>query len=229
MKTNSIAILTKHSWSARIACVTLVGFACIECFGQGNLHPLLITFDGQTPGTQVSVQQYGESGMLFTQYRTVGTNVFPSPFGFARNGGGISGYPENGTAYLQAGSTTDTLVCRFTDGSLFELVSVDLAEYSIVFQSPLTAHFVGYRPNGSTMTVNVTTDGIIDGTGSLVDFQTFRFQGFTGLTRMEISGSGFSLDNLVVAVPEPSSIGILVFGAAILLARRLKNAECSRK
>lgn len=184
MKTNISSTCTKHPGLVRLAGVALVCFACCHTYGQGSLQPLTITFDGQTPGTDVSVQQYLESGMLFTSYRTVGTNVFPTPGGVGRNGGGISGYPEDGTAYLQAGSTTDRLVCRFIDGRLFDFTSVDLAEYSTAVPIPLTVQFVGYFTDVSSYIQTRTTDGIIDGTGPLPDFQTFGFQGFTGLSRL---------------------------------------------
>jgi len=63
----------------------------------------------------------------------------------------------------------------------------------------------------------LTTDGIIDGTGPLADFQTFHFgSGFTSLDRVEIPTYGWSLDNLIVAVPEPSVLGLFAFGALLL-------------
>ena len=225
MNTNITSTRTEHSGLARIAGVALVGFACCHTYGQGSLQPLTITFDGQRPGTAAGVQQYVESGMLFTSYRTVGTNVFPTPDGMVRNGGGISGYPEDGTAYLQAGSRTDTLVCRFNDGRLFDFTSVDLAEYSTVLTNALTVQFVGYFTGGSNYIQTRTTDGIIDGTGPLSDFQTFGFQGFSRLSRLEISTSygNCSLDNLVVAVPEPTTSGLLGLGTVLLLAWRSRK------
>jgi MprA protease rhombosortase-interaction domain-containing protein len=112
-----------------------------------------------------------------------------------------------------------------TDASLFGLVSVDLAEYSTAFQSPATVHFVGYRPDGSTVTTDLTTDGIIDGTGPLQDFQTFNFQGFTGLCRVEIPTYGWSLDNLEVSygIPEPASAALLLIGGLLVYALRRRR------
>lgn len=175
-------------------------------FGQGTLH---ITFDGpppQPPGTQVGRDSYSEGGMLFN----------PIGYQLTRNGGGISGYPENGTAYLQGLGTG--LTFSFTDGSVFSLNAVDLAEYSTVFPYPFTVHFVGYRHDGSIVTTDFTTDGIIDGTGPLVDFQTFSFGGqFTGLDRVEIPMTGWSLDNLIVTpIPEPSTLSLVALGGLIL-------------
>ncbi len=87
--------------------------------------------------------------------------------------------------------------------------------------------FIGYHPDGSTVTTSFTTDGIIDGTGPLPDFQTFYFTGFTDLTQVEIPASSWSLDNLVVSVPEPSA-GSLFLVACVMVgmvsSRRLHRA-----
>ena len=105
----------------------------------------------------------------------------------------------------------------FIDSTVFNLVSVDLAEFSTLYQFPAAVQFVGYKPDGSAVTTDLVTDGIIDGTGPLADFQTFHFgSGFTSLDRVEIPTYGWSLDNLIVAVPEPSVLGLFAFGALLL-------------
>ena len=203
-------------------CALLGTFGVVaHCQGQGTIQ---ITFDGaplQPPGTSYGVRQYYESNMSF---RPIG----PSAPGnqFTRTGAGISFFPHNGTAYLQAG-LGDSLVFGFLDGSLFGLDSVDLAEYSAVVPDVRTVHFVGYRPDGSTVTTDLTTDGIIDGTGPLKDFQTFNFQGFTGLSRVEIPTYGWSLDNLQVSygVPEPRSAALLLAGGLVLWALRFRQSK----
>ena len=102
----------------------------------------------------------------------------------------------------------------YTQRPTFDLLAVDLAEYSTVVPDPATVPFVGYRSDGSTVTTSFTTDGIIDGTGPLADFQTFYFgPEWSGLTRVEIPTYGWSLDNLVV-VPEPGT-GVLLIGGAV--------------
>ena len=142
--------------------------------------------------------------------------------GFVRSGGGISFFPENGTTYLQA-PLGSTLMIRLTSASPFDLISVDLAEYSTVVPDAVTVHFVGYRFDGSIVTQDFTTDGIIDGTGPLQDFQTFQFgPEFSGLSRVEIPTFGWSLDNLVV-VPEPSTFALLIAGAPVVWALRRRR------
>jgi len=110
----------------------------------------------------------------------------------------------------------DSLQFNFINGSAFNLFSVDLAEYSTVVPDAVTVPFIGYREDGSTVAAYFTTDGIIDGSGPLADFQTFYFGSeFSGLTRVEIPTWGWSLDNLVVAIPEPSTGLLLVAGGLI--------------
>ncbi len=202
-------------------------WAMAQCLGQGTLH---ITFDGypfQPPGTGAFVQQYFESGMWFRPLGIVGPGN-----GFIRNGGGRVNSPENGTAYLQ-GSLGDSLVFSFLDASVFNLVSVDLAEYSTVVPDAVTVPFVGYRQDGTVVTTNFTTDGIIDGTGPLADFQTFQFgPEFTGLTRVEIPTYGWSLDNLYlsISIPEPAAGGLLLLGAALVgLSFTSKNRRSANR
>ena len=134
----------------------------------------------------------------------------------------VPGLPDNGTSYLDA-ALGQSLMFRFSTGSPFSLMSVDLAEYSTVVPDAVTVHFVGYRVDGSIVTQDFTTDGIIDGTGPLQDFQTFQFgPEFSGLSRVEIPTFGWSLDNLVV-VPEPSTFALLIAGAPVVWALRRRR------
>ncbi len=156
-------------------------------------------------------------------FRPIGPSVPGNQF--TRNGGGISFYPENYTAYLQA-ALGQSLMFSPTNGSLFGVVSVDLAEYSTVAPIPLNVSFFGYRFDGSVVTTNFILDGIIDGTGPTVDFQTFYFGAeFNNLSRVEVPDFG-SLDNLTVSqIPEPSTVALSVLGGALFAAFRFRKRK----
>ena len=173
-----------------------------------------VSFDGppvQRPGTQYIVSYYHELGVWFLPIP--GTD-------FTRNGGSILGYPDNGTAYLQA-MLGQSLRFGLDDGSSFDPVSVDLAEYSAVRRDPVTVHFVGYRQDGKVVTDDITTAGIFDGVAPV--FQTYYFNPeFSDLIRVEIPTIAWSLDNLTLrsTVPEPGT-GTIVMVAAGLMGLRL--------
>jgi hypothetical protein len=115
------------------------------------------------------------------------------------------------------------MMFNYINAPAFDLIAVDLAEYSTFFQEPVSVRFLAYRTDGSIVTTTLVTDGIIDGTGPLADFQTFYFGAeFRGLTRVEMPNSGWSLDNLVVSVPEPTAGALLFTGIALACARRFR-------
>jgi len=197
--------------------------AVSQCNGQGILQPIVITFDGppeQPPGTAYVTHDYYESGVAFRSL----TNGLGLSYGFIRVGASpVAFRPDNGTDYLQADNLS-TLAFSFTNGWLFSMQAVDLAEYSTVVPNAVTVHFVGYRHDGTIVTTDLTTDGIIDGTGPLADFQTFTFdKRLTYLDRVEIPTYGWSLDNLVVSIPEPAPGALLLGGALLLWGKRLRG------
>ena len=183
----------------------LILCSALSCLGQGTLN---ISFDGPPlirPGTAAIFQQYFENGMSFTP-------IDPdAPFaGFVRRKGGGApppDWPDNGTAYLQTG-LTDSLKFSFVNDSLFGISSVDLASWN--GENPNFAlQFVGYRQDGSVVTADFS------GTGN--EFRTLYFgPEFTGLSRVEIPSFGWSLDNLVISIPEPGTGALVIVGAAIL-------------
>ena len=179
------------------------GFLCPMLPGQGTVQ---VGFDLSPfipPGTARIVQQYYESGISFTP-------IDPdAPFpGFVRRKGGGTpppDWPDNGTAYLQAG-LTESLKFSFVNGSVFGISSVDLAGWNGA-NPGFVLHFVGYRPDGSAVTESFSGNGN--------NFQTFYFGSeFSGLSRVEIATIGWSLDNLVISIPEPSTF--CLFGLSVL-------------
>jgi hypothetical protein len=110
------------------------------------------------------------------------------------------------------------------DASSFDPVSVDLAEYSVIVRDPETVHFVGYRQDGTVLTDDITTAGVFNGIAPV--FQTFTFDpGFSGLVRVEIPYSLWSLDNLTLrrSVPEPGTGALVGIGTLLVGVHSLKR------
>ncbi|MGD0263016.1 MAG: hypothetical protein ABSD29_24895 [Verrucomicrobiota bacterium] len=164
---------------------------------------MTFTFEGAPRGTVQNVGVYYESGMSFGA----------APGNVVLNGGGIPGYPDDGTGYLQMpdGNVdfffTNTLPTRY-----FNLVSLDLAAYNTSSRFPGTFEIVGYQPMAGTVTNYFTL------TTPLPGFQTFNLDAtFTNLFQVDIFGANapFSMDNVVInGVPEPSCGALALLGVA---------------
>jgi hypothetical protein len=124
----------------------------------------------------------------------------------------VGGSPGNGTIFLFAGRPWQSLRFGFTNGTVFQMVSVDLGDF---FALPNNVRFVGYMQGGGTVTTNFITGG--NG-----NFQTFFFgQEFSNLDHVDMPNITFYLDNVTFKIPEPSVGGIFVLAALILGVRRL--------
>ena len=184
---------------------------------QGTLQ-WTATFDGSppiAPGDDIAIAQYFDGNMWF---RPIGPIAPGPPYHLVRSGGGRDGFAYNGTAHLTAGFG-DSLAVSDLGGTHFGLVSVDLAEFSILYQTPLTVQFIAYKSDGSAVTTEFVTDGIIDSFGPLADYETFHFDSrFWDVVKVEVPTYGWSLDNMVFAdaVPEPGAFGLFALGALLL-------------
>lgn len=214
------------SFSAALVFLTLL-VPIGQTQGQGTLQ-WTVTFEGPPyllSDSAVAVQYYYEQGMVFEPIAQNGR--------FGRSGGAeaVTAFPRNGTAYIEASFGYSLSVSSFF-GARFGLVSVDLAEFSTLYQTPLAVQFVGYKPDGSVVMTEFVTDGIIDGAGPQNDFETFYFDArFADMVRVEVPTYRWSLDNMVFSnvVPEPTTGTVLLLGGAGLwfLARR-KNRTRQR-
>ena len=122
-------------------------------------------------------------------------------------------------------SLGDSLSFGLDDGSSFHPVSVDLAEYNDIVPDPVTVHFVGYRPDGTVLTDDITTAGIFNGIAPV--FTNFSFDpAFSGLVRVEIPTIAWSLDNLTWrrSTPEPGTGALLLVGAVLVGLRSSKRS-----
>jgi hypothetical protein len=182
-------------WGPRLFAPHVVVFLCSlgHCLGQGTMT---VTFEGQPPGTYSIISEYSESGMLF---------FVPAPYTLRHVGSGLSGNPENGTAYLETSLNT-TITVDFPSGLGFSLSSLDAAALPLAG----ALHLVGFRRDGTT----VTNDFI---PAQRLTFQTFGFSsGFVNLDRIEMNG-GYALDNLVVGIPEPPAGMLMLLGTLTAL------------
>jgi len=151
-----------------------------------------ITFDPPlVPDGVAPIDDWFEQGMYFT-----------GPKGFTQYDSGRDRCPDNGTAYLHFTlGPAQTLTFKFIDSTPFALTSVDLAEYSTLFAEPKTITLVCHKTNGTVETANFTVDGLIDGPGGILDFETFAFgPEFTEISYVEVPTTGYSMDNVVLAL-----------------------------
>ena len=201
------------------------------CFG-------LVPVEGQTrtatfdevqviPGNSAVVIQgpfHGGRG-IGIRFDVLGPAYFTPRDTIILSGGYALNRPQNGTPFLQQYGPNVLIATAPPQSPLgvrFAVISVDLAEYSTLVE-PELARFVGYRTDGEVVTAEFMPDGIIDGEGPLVDFETYYFsEQFNELIRFEVTDFA-SLDNLVFAqpVPEPAAMILLaVGGVALMLGRQ---------
>jgi len=145
--------------------------------------PVNISFDGppyDPPNYGVETHSYNESGVFFSgDFERAYTNT-------------TSLQPNDGSSYLREGIGFGFNM----GGNLFGLASVDLAAYSYLATN-MSITFVGYRADGSTVTTNFASTGLV--------FQTYYFgpEWFYGMTNVAIGDVSWSMDNLVVLAEAP--------------------------
>jgi hypothetical protein len=176
---------------------------------------LTFTFDDAPPGTT-----YGPFGVYTNQGMQFGMAYGPGSLYLS--GGGIPGYPDNGTGYLEIpdgipGGNGDT---RFEFGFNafyqvtrlvpFNLVSFDAAVFANL--GPQSLEVVGYHPMAGTSTNYFTVTG--------QTFQTYYLDSsFANVFKVDVFNARWSLDNLVISgVPEPSAPAIFAAASASALA-----------
>jgi len=191
-----------------------------SAFGQGTIH---VTFDGpptMPPGSSSSGWYiYSESG--------VGFSSLGSGDGFTRRWSGDPFFPDNGTAYVQAGRSGVSFFDYWGSSKRFDAVSVDLALRGGSSLEPVTVQFAawGYAFGELIAATEFTVTGAVDGQGRPL-FQTFNFPPeFRGMYYLSVTNiPSWSLDNLVItAIPEPSVYALLGAGVFFLWAWRRRG------
>jgi len=179
----------------------LLLFLPAACMGQGTMT---IGFQGPPPGVQTmrGANPYTDAatGMQFGGL---------TPQSLLLNGGGIPGYPDNGTCYLEipAGSM------RFGPNTFpptgtavpFNLLSIDAAD---LLAGPQTLTVVGYKIQIMAPILMVTNSFTV----SSQTFETFNLDSsFAGVIQVDVLNASWALDDIVVSgIPEPST-GALIF------------------
>ena len=187
----------------------LLVFTSIFCVAQGTT---VIRFEGPPalePGSSIGIQEYVEGGLRF---RPLGAQNPGNQIG--RVATAMVDMPDNGTSYLQAAGG-ESLAFSALDDALINLISVDLSGFSVE-ASNFSVVFIGYKPSQASVSVSFSGNGL--------SFRSFMFgPEFSGLTRVEVPSYGWSLDNLVVTIPEPGvgSLMLLGLGALVLNRRRV--------
>jgi hypothetical protein len=206
-----------HTGLATFAALTIF-CALGRGYGQGTMT---IGFEGpayggapepQPFGTYSIISVYDESGVRFIATYAAYTLVLV--------GSGVSGLPDDGTAYLGFGNTMGISVLSRAP---FSLVSCDIAGFYVAQPTPLQV--LGYKRDGT-----IVTNVFVPRPGPVQAFQTLQFNaGFTDLDRVTMSG-GWAVDNLVVGIAEPSGDVMILLGAGFVVSRRCflarKPREC---
>jgi hypothetical protein len=132
----------------------------------------------------------------------------------------------NGTTVL---GSHDDLVLTHTLGEVFNLKQFDFSGFPENQEATLT--LVGTYADLSTTTQVFVTDGWVDGIGGVTDFETFfALPSFTDLISVTWLHSGgeteqglFSLDNVILEIPEPSALCLLVSSLILFRSKKLRQ------
>lgn len=165
--------------------------------------------DGAPPAnSQVLTASYSEDGFLMTQ-----------PLNMLRIGPNLFNRADNGTAHVAMPDSRWNWTITRTGGGSFDLIRVDLAEYSIPVPAPKSVTWTGTTSTGQNVTTTFTTDGIIDGPGASPDFQTFTFPtSFRDLTSARVTVDLYSMDNVVVGLASGGASSAATFQSPVSTA-----------
>jgi hypothetical protein len=204
MKTVSIFLCPASSLVGAAISAAMLLTTSTALFSQGT-----VTFDARP---YFSGTNYVELGM---QFRTV------IPPGSTRYDNmvivppGVGNVPQDSTPFIgwfRQYNPYNYVCLSLTDGSLFGLTSVWLADPIFPSPSPVSISFVGFLADGSTV-INTFTTRTVGGGG--FDEYTFGPAFNSGLTRVDILAPRWAMDNLVW-VPEPGTWALLAVGVGML-------------
>lgn len=145
---------------------------------------------------------------------------------------------DSGSTYLLFHSVVgnNTLTMSQIGGGTFRLNSALLAEGRSPASGSLSDNatsvlVTGNLFGGGTISTTIILDGIVDGPGGVADFQLATFNpGWDNLTSVVFDGVGgndgrMGIDNIIVNVPEPSSLALVGIGILACAWRKLARKE----
>jgi len=168
-----------------------------SAYAQGTFDRV-VTFDANPPppGQEIACTSYTENGVTFTG-------------DFLLTGSGVSGRPQDGTAYMTVtqGSFSMTLANPASSGR-FNMVSVNVGT-SISGGGVIRGHNSATGLDAlATFSLGPGPFGTYTFNPSFFDIDSLTFSGTTGT---------FSFDNFILQpVPEPGSASLYVLGASLL-------------
>jgi hypothetical protein len=199
---------------------------CIFGFEPTNIEAVVIDFEALRHDDAVVSQisnPYSENGFILTPHHPVQGN----PEIFATLGTLHPGFA--GSTALYQGVSQGQIVLTRTDGGVFTLLSIELAEEpnlapggtEPINLGPFEITFYGERVNGNTITNTFTVD-------SFLTLKEFLFVGFGGLVSVYwyqgaggISSPTHQFDDIrVVPVPELASFLHFITGLILIYVRR---------
>jgi hypothetical protein len=198
-----------HFWSPLLAVLSFM-LPRITAHAQGT-----ITFDWHPNWVGTN---YVESGMAFQLVVPQGSTLdymgIVPPFTY-------QGVPQNSTPFMwwfRQNNPYNYVSLSLTNGSLFGLRSVQLADPIAPSLSPVSISFVGYLFGGGTVTNTFTTPG-----NGATTFATYTFNSDFSptLTRVDILAPRWAMDNLVFVIPEPGVGSLMASGLLTFAGRQL--------
>lgn len=191
-------------------------FAGVVLFVSGFVNAGIITldfdsFENNSAGLERYASPFTTQGFQFTG-NLVGDDYLIVPTGDSVYSGSTSLTPY--------GNETHTL--QQTNGSIFDLISLDFTEFYPNSGNYDDLTFVGNLFGGGTVSQTITPDDILN-------IQNVVFSGFTNLVSVVFTidlGENLQLDNIMLRtaeVSEPSILAIFALGIMGLASRRFKK------
>ena len=184
---------------------------------QGVVVFLSLMASDTTALCQGTINFNSYAGLNSTYYHELGMGfqvVIPGGTAYDEMGilFGADNTPRNGTAFMlfyRQENPLDYVAFNLTNGSTFGLASIDLADPTAPSPSPVSISFLGFKPDGSTVTNTFTTPG--SGASTFLNYQ-FTPAFSSGLVSVKIDATRWAMDNLVFTVPEPSAVALVAIG-----------------